>query len=348
MPRTVAKQQWTTHANVSRPKAHASIASTTAAFALSRGWSMERINAACGVSGLDLVNPNDRLPDDVLPRLWLSLWQEWPDEALPLQMARAAPLACMAGLAEGMQFAENLRQALELLTQNRMLLGDRLELELLEVDGVPQLRGEHPSDRIDQGRSAAMAGALTVRLIREALGVEDVLERVGFVCSQWGPIEAYEDYFRVPIEFDLPSNEIVFRPGSLESAISHANTELFAFVVQHFAQATERVRREGFPAQLAQLRQAITDNASNGEFSGRAAAERAFLSLRSAQRLAAAHGYTLSGLIDQVRAIYAEELLGDPRITIGRVARLLDYSDERAFRRAFKRWTGKTPAQFRS
>ncbi|MEL7061257.1 MAG: AraC family transcriptional regulator ligand-binding domain-containing protein, partial [Acidobacteriota bacterium] len=103
---------------MSQPKAHASIASVTAAFALSRGWSMERINRSCGVSGLDLVNPSDRLPDYVLPRLWLALWQEWPDEALPLQMASAAPLSCMAGLAEGMQFAENLRQALELLTQN--------------------------------------------------------------------------------------------------------------------------------------------------------------------------------------------------------------------------------------
>ncbi|MEM1177375.1 MAG: AraC family transcriptional regulator ligand-binding domain-containing protein [Acidobacteriota bacterium] len=332
---------------MNQPKGHASIASTTAAFALSRGWSMERINAACGVTGLDLVNPNDRLPDDVLPRLWLALWQEWPDEALPLKMARAAPLSCMAGLAEGMQFAQDLRQALKLLTTNRMLLGDRLELELIETDGVAQLRGMHPADSIDEGRSATMAGALTVRLIREALGVPDAFESIGFASSLWGPLEDYQDYFQVPTSFNLPINTIVFRRGSLESPISHANTELFAYVVQHFAQAVERIKREGFPAQLAQLRQAIADNATNGEFSGRAAAERAFMSLRSAQRLAAAHGYSLSGLIDQIRAVYAEQLLSDRRITIGRVARLLGYSDERAFRRAFKRWTGRTPAQFR-
>lgn len=309
---------------------------------------MERINAICGVSGLDLVNPNDRLPDNVLPCLWLALWEEWPDEALPIQMARAAPLSCMAGLAEGMQFAENLRQALELLTQNRMLLGDRLELELIEHNGVSQLRGMHPADTIDEGRSAAMAGALTVRLIRESLGVDDAVERVGFTCSRWGPVEDYEDFFQVPIEFNLPANGIVFRRGSLDSAISHANTELFAYVEQHFQQAVERIKREGFPAQLDRLRQAIADNASIGEFSGRAAAERAFMSLRSAQRLAAAHGHSLKSLIDHIRAVYAEELLGDPRITIGRVARLLGYSDERAFRRAFKRWTGQSPSQFRA
>lgn len=308
---------------------------------------MERINAICGVSGLDLVNPNDRLPDNVLPCLWLALWEEWPDEALPIQMARAAPLTCMAGLAEGMQFAKNLRQAIELLTKNRMLLGDRLELELIEDGDVSRLRGMHPADTIDQGRSAAMAGALTVKLIRDALGVQEAIERVEFTCSPWGPVEDYEAFFEAPVEFDLPANGIVFRRGGLDSAISHANTELFAYVVQHFQQAVERIRREGFPAQLDRLRQAIADNASNGEFSGRAAAERAFMSLRSAQRLAAAHGYSLSGLIDHIRSVYAEQLLSDPRITIGRVAGLLGYSDERAFRRAFKRWTGKTPSQFR-
>ncbi|MEM6455287.1 MAG: AraC family transcriptional regulator ligand-binding domain-containing protein [Acidobacteriota bacterium] len=322
--------------------------SSTAAFALSRGWSMARINAACGVSGLDLVDPNDRLPDDALPRLWLALWREWPDEALPLQMARAAPLSCMAGLAEGMQFAQDLRQALELLTRNRMLLGDRLALHLIEDDGAARLQGAHPTDQIDQGRSACMAAALTVRLIRESLGVEGAIERVSFISRPWGPIEDYEAFFGVPLVFDRPANEIVFRPGSLDAPISHANTELFAYVVQHFAHAVERIKREGFPAQLEQLRRAIADNASAGEFSGRAAAERAFMSLRSAQRLAAAHGHSLRGLIDHVRAVYAEELMSDPRITVDRVAQLVGYSDARAFRRAFKRWTGQTPSQYRA
>ncbi|MEO0539213.1 MAG: helix-turn-helix domain-containing protein [Cyanobacteria bacterium P01_A01_bin.123] len=39
--------------------------------------------------------------------------------------------------------------------------------------------------------------------------------------------------------------------------------------------------------------------------------------------------------------------MDDPALGIEAVSSQLGYSDDRAFRRAFKRWTGKTPAEFR-
>lgn len=341
-------QNRTIRAKVAKPRASAGLASATAAFALSRGWGMERINDVCGVSGLDLVNPQTRLPDDVLPRLWAALAEDSPDEALCLRMAKAAPFSCLGGLAEGMQYADTLRQAVTLLTKNRLILADRLELELIETEESAKMRGWHPTGEIDQGLSDKMALALTVRLVRDFLGVEGAVESVSFTSRIWGSPEEYEAFFHVPIAFEQECNEIVLRKASLDAPISHANTELFAYVVQHFENAVRRIEREGFPAQLADLRQAIADNASIGEFGGRAAAERAFMSLRSAQRLAADHGHSLGGLIDHIRSTYAEQLLSDPRITVGKVAQLVGYSDARAFRRAFKRWTGQTPSRYRS
>ena len=71
------------------------------------------------------------------------------------------------------------------------------------------------------------------------------------------------------------------------------------------------------------------------------------MSVRTAQRVAAEHGMTLQDLIDKVREQRAVELLQDSRNNIGSIAFLLGYSDERAFRRAFQRWTGRTPSDFR-
>ncbi|MEO1085054.1 MAG: AraC family transcriptional regulator ligand-binding domain-containing protein, partial [Acidobacteriota bacterium] len=174
---------------MAKPKASAGIASATAAFALSRGWSMERINDVCGVSGLDLVNPQDRLPEDVLPRLWAALAEESPHEALGLRMAKAAPFSCLGGLAEGMQFAENLRQAVQLLTRNRLILADRAELDFIETEGTAKMRGRHPLGELDRGISDTVALALTVRLVREFLGVEGAVESVSFVSKIWGSTE---------------------------------------------------------------------------------------------------------------------------------------------------------------
>lgn len=156
-------------------------------------------------------------------------------------MARAAPLSSMAGLAEGMQFAANLRDAPKLLTKNRIVLGDRLELQVVESGGVSLLRGIHPSDRLDEGRWAVVAVALTVRLVHESLGVENAITRVHLVCEGWGPVEEYNDYFGVPVEFGHAVNELIFREGALDESISHANAELFAYVLQHFEQALQRI-----------------------------------------------------------------------------------------------------------
>ncbi|MEL6965237.1 MAG: helix-turn-helix transcriptional regulator, partial [Pseudomonadota bacterium] len=61
-----------------------------------------------------------------------------------------------------------------------------------------------------------------------------------------------------------------------------------------------------------------------------------------------AHGTSLQTLIDDIRVAHAKEFLSDPAIRIETVALLVGYSDDRAFRRAFKRWTGQTPSTYRS
>ena len=145
---------------------------------------MERVSQACGLAGVDLADPLFRTPDDVAQRLWRALAQEWSSEALTLQVARAAPFSCFAGLAEGMQYATNLRQALRLLVKSQVLIADRMKVELIETSEGTMLTGGHPAEEIDQGRTSEMVIALLVRMIREHLGIEDAVERIAF---PWGP-----------------------------------------------------------------------------------------------------------------------------------------------------------------
>ncbi|HEX9100614.1 MAG TPA: helix-turn-helix transcriptional regulator, partial [Polyangia bacterium] len=52
-------------------------------------------------------------------------------------------------------------------------------------------------------------------------------------------------------------------------------------------------------------------------------------------------------LLDEARLELARTYLADPHIKAVDVAFLLGFSDSSAFYRAFRRWTGMTPVEFR-
>nr|EIU2718477.1 AraC family transcriptional regulator ligand-binding domain-containing protein [Pseudomonas aeruginosa]EIU2863712.1 AraC family transcriptional regulator ligand-binding domain-containing protein [Pseudomonas aeruginosa] len=72
------------------------------------------------------------------------------------------------------------------------------------------------------------------------------------------------------------------------------------------------------------------------------------MSSRTLRRRLAEHGLTFEALLEQVRRGRAMSLLGNPGMSIERITEEVGYRDIRSFRRAFKRWTGVSPATFRS
>ncbi len=72
------------------------------------------------------------------------------------------------------------------------------------------------------------------------------------------------------------------------------------------------------------------------------------LSRRTLQRRLADEGVSFQGLVDDVRRERALELVADPRRPLGEVAFQLGYAELSPFLRAFRRWTGTTPATWRT
>jgi AraC-like DNA-binding protein len=53
-------------------------------------------------------------------------------------------------------------------------------------------------------------------------------------------------------------------------------------------------------------------------------------------------------ILDDVRAELARALLHDRTLSIADVAFFLQYSEQAAFHRSFRRWTGQTPQNYRA
>ncbi|MEV0344024.1 AraC family transcriptional regulator [Nocardia sp. NPDC050713] len=73
-----------------------------------------------------------------------------------------------------------------------------------------------------------------------------------------------------------------------------------------------------------------------------------FLSCRTLSRRLNAEGTSFRALVDEVRRARSEQLLGHTRLTTEQVASRLGYAESASFIRAFRRWNGCPPQEFRS
>lgn len=317
------------------------------ASALSRGLSIAEVQEAAGISCNVLLTPEARPPEDVMPRIVALLGVRFPRAPITMDIARAAPFSFFGGLADGARYADNLHSAIKLLTKNCTIISDQLELTFHDEPSEAKIVSNHPMNYMDGGRSAEIGSALIVRLFSEFLGIPNCFERITFSHEPHCDVAHYTDYFGVPVEFNASEISLILKPGKLDERIKHANIDLFNYVQTHLSGVRKQIEAAKEPKELKALRKAAAENMQAGVFNTASVAAAANMSVRTAQRIAAEHGTTVQGLIDKVRENRATELLRDNRNDIGSIAFLLGYSDERAFRRAFQRWTGRTPSDYR-
>jgi len=112
----------------------------------------------------------------------------------------------------------------------------------------------------------------------------------------------------------------------------------------HASDVRARLPEEGFEATV---RSAVVAALHLGDPSIQQVGARLGLSPRTLQRRMDAAGTTFQDLVDQVRRELALHYLSRTQLSLTEISDLLAYAEPSAFGRAFRRWTGHTPASFR-
>lgn len=173
--------------------------------------------------------------------------------------------------------------------------------------------------------------------------------------SAWAPIEVsfasaappddarYRRFFGAPVRFDADLSAICFAAHWLERPIPGADPARRA--------ATEAALRAALQVQHMPLRDKVQRALHMMIFAGtdnsRALADFCGLHERALRRHLAAEGTSLQQLAHQTRFDLAVRLLRDTRLPAAHIATALHYGDAAAFTRAFRRWAGMTPHEWR-
>ncbi len=331
-----------------RPNTHPAIVSSVITFSLSQGVLLNEIERIIEMPLSTITSEEARIPDDILSNLWCLLEQKFPNRALGFEMAMAAPFSITAGLAHGMSFAKTYREALTLLCRNKALLADRLNFELVESGDVAEFYYSHPNDLIEHGHMSEFAVVMLLRVAQDIMGEPLKPDEVHFLHNNTHRRINYEAHLGAPVYFGKTNNKVCFDKTYLDKPLLQANADIFSYVETGFSQQLAKISRSEYSNELSQLVEAVVENAALGEFSAQAAAARVNLSLRAAQRLASSYDKTLKSIIDEIRIDIAKGSLKTTTLDMESIGSLAGYSDERAFRRAFKRITSLSPAEYRN
>ncbi|MGH6648315.1 helix-turn-helix domain-containing protein [Aquabacterium sp.] len=161
--------------------------------------------------------------------------------------------------------------------------------------------------------------------------------------EQW---PEYEAFFGMPVRFDAPYQGFTVSHDSLQSPLITGNraTRDSLEAMLH-KQAPQGVRLTPL---TQRVRQAVGTGLQRGALVQAAhIAHELALSPRSLSRHLQDEGTTLTEIIETLRIEHAEQLLTSSARPVQEIARLVGYADASSFSRAFKRATGRTPAEVR-
>lgn len=169
--------------------------------------------------------------------------------------------------------------------------------------------------------------------------------RVGLPrCDALEDMSGFERMFKCPV---LLGQERVWMEIDLETAsqrLPTANPELAQKNDQICLEYISRFDRVDVQSQVYYR---LLEDLSNGEPSMEAMAEKLNVSVRSLQRKLREQGSSYKQLVDDVRKDLAMQYIEQRHMPIGEISYLLGFSHVSNFSRAFKRWSGRSPGDWR-
>lgn len=266
--------------------------------------------------------------------------------ALGLQWGERLDGGAFAPISQLLSHSPTLRDAFEALARFQAVLSDDCGYQLLEHDQRVTVRclslaGESP---VTQRFVAEMIVTGLFRLVR-SFNPGAAIERVGFAYEAPAYRTEYARVFEGAERFDEAFTGIAFDAALMSTASPRRDEDLHdalrSVVERRVLRMTQRT-----PYSL-RVREVLVQRAAPQQSDMADVARALGISTRSLRRRLSAEGKSFTAILNEACALVAERLLLSGERTIQEAAYEIGFSDTAAFHRAFKRWTGMTPSEFR-
>lgn len=310
------------------------------------GIDAEKIFNQVGIDRSSLLVTDARIPVSDMWQLWHKSVEITKNDAIGIRVAETLFPTHLNALMYAMQASETIKDCIERLIRYAKVVSTIGAINVVYAEDVVRIRmtSSVEPDRPHQPVDAFMAVILkTIRDILEPTDHSRIVQ-IRFCRPTPEQIDTFERFFNCSIEFSAEANEILLDNQVLTARLASANSELARVNDELLNDYLKRLNNESISLKVRkQILKLMGSEHLNQEF----IASRLNMSVRNLHRKLSDEGQNFKELLDSTRKELALRYLKMSKISIGELTFSLGFVDQSSFSRAFKRWTGKTPSQFR-
>ena len=294
-----------------------------------------------------VVKPNDRQPilEGAESLLFLETASKLTgDPSLVIRLGQQIGIDSYGTFGFALMSCANLREAIELLLrygkvffQSNWAVHDHDGGLLLRFNLT---RGTPVQQRLAAELYFSQLSAIGSSLYRGRLeGAE-----VHFSFPRPSHAASYHSALKAAVTFSCEHNQLFLPTQVLDTPVRTANQS--EYVVFH-QQCQEMLHSLSSVEKTTAAVRHLLIQSAGGFLDVSQVAERLHVSERTLRRRLTAEFTSFRATVDEIRDLLAREYLAKTDLTVADIAHLLDYSETVNFRRAFVRWNGVTPSQYR-
>lgn len=298
----------------------------------------------CGYASLDEIDEDGQwVPAESLDAMMAAALEHTGDPCFAMVAGKSLALMRYGHMVPLVLSAHSLRTVIQDLERYAGLVQDTCELLLDDQPASPAIRIE---PLVVNGRSGRFRTEFALTSALQMLRFAGAENRDVWQVSVPYSVPAellrrYEANFGSNLQFEQPNCCIHFNPALLDRPLpSH---DPVAYTAAR-ARAEQALQAQHSRSSVAERLQQWLLNAQVGAAGLGEAAQHLGVSERTLRRQLAVLGTSFVELVQNTQRLRAERLLAERRLSIKQVADELGFSSVSTFHRAFRRWTGHTPA----
>lgn len=322
---------------------NSSTAKTLISYLSSKGLSQQSVEHSLRYTFQSLDSTDASLPLAIYCALWDIAIEYTHDPYLGLKLAQNPYNNEMSLVSHVFFNSTNLREGLKQYIRYYALINESITVQFEVHKDQAIISYIYPDKGMYCIYDIEHTLALSITRIKEHISRDIHLDEVHFEHS-CHDLSYYEKFFNCPVYFNQKNSSLIFKEKYLDYTFPKKSTHLFNFLSSHLEQLLPKSKKKESLSE--QVKYIIEQSLSSGEFNAEYIASELHMSRPTLYRKLKSEGLSFHELVDLVRKEKAKTLLNKNQHTLSEIAFLLGFSELSSFSRAFKKWTGSSPAKF--